>query len=571
MPGRAVSSLATVVANSGDPMLRMEELSKVLPGGRKLFREVSGTFVYGAKVGIVGANGTGKSTLLRLLAGQDTEVDGNIWRRDGIRVGLLEQEPQLDESRTVGENIADGLADINGLIAEYERVAMAMSDPDADYAKLGDDMERLQAAIDAADGWNLDYAVATAKAALRVATDDTSVASLSGGERRRVALCRLVLERPDILLLDEPTNHLDTASVAWLEQWLQSFPGTVIAITHDRYFLDNVANWIVELNVGKLHPHEGNYSSWLEARATRMENEDKAGKRKAAALAAELAWIRGGRSGQQAKSKARVAKFEAMREDADEESAAKKFQRGTIRIPPGPRLGQKVLAVQGLSKTLPAAGDKPARVLLDNVSFEVPRGALVGIVGGNGMGKTTLLHMLHGGLASDAGSVMWGETVERAMAAQHRDELPGHATVMDAVSDGTGVVAMGDRSLDVRAYLAGFNLNEEHAAKRISSLSGGERNRVHLARTLVNPCNFLMLDEPTNDLDVDTLRALENALSGFHGAGLIVSHDRYFLDRVTTHTLAFEGDGVVRWFDGPYSEYAAWAKANGITAAQVNA
>lgn len=544
--------------------MTVNEATKVLPGGRVLFKDIDLAFLRGAKVGVVGLNGSGKSSLFRILAGTDREFDGKVWSSDGIRVGYLEQEPVLDPAKDVHGNIMDGLREKTQLLKRFEELSESLGDPDCDFDKVLAEQAEVQDAIEAAGAWALEHTVDIAKTALRVPVDDADVSALSGGERRRVALCRLLLEEPDVLLLDEPTNHLDAQSVRWLEEFLASYTGTVIAVTHDRYFLDNVAGWILEIDRGRMFPHEGNYSSWLEAKAARLALEDKVGKKRSAAMAAELAWIRKGSKGQQSKGKARKARYDALVEEAAADKAARKFQAGTIVIPPGPRLGRDVIKASGISKTVPN-DDGTQRTLFKDVSFAIERGDIVGVVGGNGVGKTTLLKVLTGAAEADSGSVEVGDTVSVGFVTQARDALDGNRTVMDVVSDDTGLITIGDRTMDVRAYLSGFNLHDATAKKAVKLLSGGERNRVHLARTLAQPCNVLLLDEPTNDLDVDTLRSLEEALEGFPGSALIVSHDRYFLDRVATHILAFDTTGKVHYFPGNYSDFEAWAAKQGIT------
>ena len=481
-----------------------------------------------------------------------------------MRVGYLQQEPQLDPSKTVHGNVMDGLKEKTALLERFEAISEAMADPEADFEKLIEEQAEVQGHIDAANAWALEHTVEAAKRALRVPPDTADVSQLSGGERRRVALCRLLLEEPDILLLDEPTNHLDAESVRWLEEFLANYKGTVVAVTHDRYFLDNVAGWILEIDRGRMMPHEGNYSSWLEAKAARVALEDKVSKKQQAAMAAELQWLRKGVKGQQSKGKARAGRYEAMAKASEEEAAARKFQVGSIVIPPGPRLGIDVIHVDGLAMSVPTEDTGAQRQLFKDVSFKIERGDIVGVVGGNGVGKSTLLKAITGMQAPTAGSVRMGDTVKLGYVAQGRDGMDGEASVMDAVSDNTGVISIGDKTMDVRAYLSGFNLHDALAKKQIKLLSGGERNRVHLAKALAQPCNVLLLDEPTNDLDVDTLRSLEGALEAFPNCALIVSHDRYFLDRVASHILAFDAAGRVHYFPGNYTEFQAWAKAQGI-------
>ncbi len=511
-------------------------------------------------------------------------MDGAIWTADTLKVGYLQQEPELDASKTVHGNVMDGLKHKTDLLRRFEEISEAMADPEADFDKvrlacsvhccwrsftvqpwvqLIEEQSDVQARIDEANAWALEHTVEAAKKALRVPPDSADVTSLSGGERRRVALCRLLLEEPDILLLDEPTNHLDAESVRWLEEFLANYKGTVVAVTHDRYFLDNVAGWILEIDRGRMLPHEGNYSSWLEAKATRVALEDKMSKKQQAMMQAELQWLRKGVKGQQSKGKARAGRYEAMAKASEEEAAARKFQVGSIVIPPGPRLGTDVIDVSSLGMSVPAA-DGGLRQLFSNVSFKIERGDIVGVVGGNGVGKSTLLKAITGVQEPSSGSVRIGDTVKLGYVAQGRDGMDGEATVMDAVSDNTGVISIGDKTMDVRAYLSGFNLHDALAKKQIKLLSGGERNRVHLARALAQPCNVLLLDEPTNDLDVDTLRSLETALENFPNCALIVSHDRYFLDRVASHILAFDASGRVHYYPGNYSDFQRWAKSQSI-------
>lgn len=531
----------------------------MLPGGRTLFKDVSLAFQRGAKIGVLGLNGSGKSSLLKVIAGVDAEFDGTLWKADGLRVGYLMQEPVLDTTKSVHDNIMDGLKEKTDLLARYEQLSMEMASPDVD----GDTMDALmteqaevQAKIEQLDCWNLAHTVETAKTALRVPPDDADVSKLSGGEKRRVALCRLLLEEPEVLLLDEPTNHLDAESVAWLERFLQSYKGTVLAITHDRYFLDNVAGWILELDRGQAFAYQGNYSMWLQKKSARLDLEKKQERKKAKAMEEELQWIRQGARGRQAKSKARVARYEEMAAAADEDRKKERFLSGAIVIPPAPRLGETVVSLDGISK---AFGD---RVLLKDVSFTIPRGAVVGVIGGNGTGKTTLLRMIAGDLTPDSGAITIGRTVQLGMVSQSRAELTDDRRVLDVVGAGSDTVQLGEVEMPIRQYLASFNLVGELQTKLVKSLSGGERNRVHLARVLRHPCNLLVLDEPTNDLDVDTLRSLEEALEDYGGCAIIVSHDRYFIDRIASHMLIFHGNGRVEWFEGGYTDYLNDSAAN---------
>jgi sulfate-transporting ATPase len=540
----------------GDLVMTLREVGKTLPGGRILFANVSLGFTRGAKIGVLGLNGAGKSSLLKIFAGLDTEFDGSMWQQPGSHVGYLSQEPVLDASKSVHENIMDGLAPITADLVRFDEISAAMGEPDADIDALLAEQAQVQGAIEKVDGWNLGPRVAMAKLALRVAPDGANVMELSGGERRRVALCRLLLEAPAILLLDEPTNHLDASSVAWLERFLAAYRGTVLAVTHDRYFLDNVAGWILEVDRGAAYAYAGNYSSWLQKKGARLDAEKKADTKRSKAMEAELEWIRAGPKARQAKSKARIARFEAMSAGIAEEKGATKFLSGAVIIPPGPRLGDQVVTFENVCYTTP-----DGRRVLNNASFALPRGALVGIIGPNGAGKTTLLKLVTRELKPDSGSIVIGSTVAMTLVTQAREGLDGSIRVIDAVLEGTDSIRIGETTIPGRQYLASFNLVGETQTKLVRSLSGGERNRVHLARALKHGANLLLLDEPTNDLDVDTLRSLEDALSGesYDGCALVVSHDRFFLDRCATHTLVVHPTGAVQWFDGSYSDYADWA------------
>ena len=536
-------------------------VGKTLPGGRVLFSNLNLAFQAGAKIGVLGLNGAGKSSLLRILAGLDGEHDGAVWAAPGLKRGFLAQEPVLDATRTVGENIADGLAEKTALLADYDSLmaGMATAAPGPELDALLTRAADVQALLDTHDCWNLAHTLATAKAALRVPPDNASVGSLSGGERRRVALCRLLLEGPDVLFLDEPTNHLDAASVAWLEKFLGSYRGTVLAITHDRYFLDNVAGWILEVDRGSAVPLAGNYSTWLARKAGKAVSESRTEAKRQKAMALELEWIRRGPKARQSKSKSRVAAYaDAVAKDASAKGA-ERFLSGAIVIPPAPRLGERVLTTTDLSAATP-----DGRVLFSGLSFSLPPGAVVGVVGPNGAGKTTLLRMISGEAEPSQGTLEVGASVALGVVSQCRGLLgDGNSRVVDVVGAGSDTVSFGDTEMPVRQYLASFNLVGELATKMVKSLSGGERNRVHLAAVLRTGANLLLLDEPTNDLDVDTLRSLEEALDDYTGCAVIVSHDRYFIDRVCSHLLVFRprtpGDGgagaEVVFFEGTWAEY----------------
>jgi ATP-binding cassette ChvD family protein len=525
------------------------DLRKVVPPKREILRGISLAFFPGAKIGVLGANGAGKSTLLRIMAGVDPDFLGEARPADGIRIGYLPQEPQLDPTRDVLGNVLEGVATTRALLAEFEAVSARFGEPMDDDAMehLLAEQARLQDAIEAVGGWDLDRTVEIAMDALRVPPGDQDVATLSGGEARRVALCRLLLERPDMLLLDEPTNHLDAESVGWLERYLQEYPGTVVAVTHDRYFLDNVAGWILELDRGYGIPWQGNYSSWLDQKQARLAQEEKAESARQRTLARELEWVRMAPRARHAKSKARLGAYEAL-VAAEAERRPDEIE---IVIPPGPRLGDLVVETEGLAK---GYGD---RVLIDDLSFTLPRGAIVGVIGPNGAGKTTLFRMIVGQEKPDAGTLRVGETVVPAYVDQTRDALDATKTVWEEVTEGADQLQLGRRQVPSRAYVASFNLKGADQQKRVGELSGGERNRVHLAKLLKRGGNLLLLDEPTNDLDVDTLRALEDALLGFVGSIVVISHDRWFLDRIATHILAFEDEGCVVWVEGNYADYEA--------------
>jgi energy-dependent translational throttle protein EttA len=517
----------------------MHRLSKVHPPDKTVLSELTLAFYPGAKIGVLGYNGSGKSSLLRIMAGVDEEYRGEAALAPGATVGMLEQEPHLDESKDVLGNVQDGVAETKALLDRFNELAANYTDQNAD------EFAKVQAKIEAADAWNLDTQLEYAMDALRLPPADADVSTLSGGERRRVALCRLLLRAPNLLLLDEPTNHLDAESVAWLEQHLAEYKGTIVAVTHDRYFLDNVAGWILELDRGKGIPYEGNYSSWLEQKQKRLAQEERAEKGRERTIAAELEWVRTNPKGRRTKSKARLARYEQL--VAEERNV--KLDDVQIHIPPGPRLGAEVLTATDLRKGF---GE---RLLIDGLSFDLPRAGIVGIIGANGAGKTTLFKMITGEESPDSGTLRVGESVQLAYVDQSRDALDPAKTVWEEISDGLDHLKVGERVVNSRQYVAGFNFKGSDQQARIGKLSGGERNRVHLAKLLRSGGNVLLLDEPTNDLDVDTLRALEDAVLGFPGCALIISHDRWFLDRVATHVLAFEGDSEVVWFEGNFEAY----------------
>ena len=527
----------------------MKGLRKVYGGGREVLKDIWLSFFPGAKIGVLGLNGAGKSTLLKIMAGLETDFDGEAWAADGAKVGYLPQEPELDASKDVAGNVMEGVAETKALLDRFEavsaRFAEELSSEEMD-ALIAEQAE-LQEKIDAADAWDLGRTVEIAMDALRCPPGDAEVSTLSGGERRRVALCRLLLQKPDLLLLDEPTNHLDAESVAWLERFLHDYEGTVVAVTHDRYFLDNVAGWILELDRGRGIPFEGNYSSWLEQKQKRLAQEEKEAGARQRVLSRELEWIRQSPRARQAKAKARITAYESLL--AEEQQRAPEV--GRIVIPAGPRLGELVLEAEGLRK---GYGD---RLLIEDLSFKVPPGAIVGIIGANGAGKTTLFRMIEGQEQPDGGSLRLGETVVLGYVDQSRDALAPDKTVWEEIAEGKDEIPLGKKTVPSRAYVGAFNFRGGDQQKKVGQLSGGERNRVHLAKVLKSGANVLLLDEPTNDLDVDTLRALEDALNRFGGCAFITSHDRWFLDRIATHILAFEGDSQVVWFEGNYEDYEA--------------
>jgi energy-dependent translational throttle protein EttA len=529
---------------SSQYVFTMYKLSRTHPPDKQVLRDISLSFLPGAKIGVLGLNGSGKSTLLRIMAGLDTEYRGEAQLAPGASVGLLEQEPRLDESKDVRGNVEDGVAELRGLLDRFNELAAEYSDETAD------EFARLQDRIDAADAWNLDSHLDQAMDALRLPPGDADVSVLSGGERRRVALCRLLLSAPDLLLLDEPTNHLDAESVAWLERHLEDYKGTVVAVTHDRYFLDNVAGWILELDRGHGIPFKGNYSSWLEQKQARLSVEEKQESARQRTIARELEWVRTNPKGRRTKAKARLNNYERLL--AEERNV--RLDQVQIHIPAGPRLGNQVIETADVRK---GYGE---RLLIEDLSFSLPPAGIIGVIGPNGAGKTTLFRMLVGDERPDAGAVRLGDSVELAYVDQSRDALAAEKTVWEEISDGYDNIKVGDREMNSRAYVAGFNFKGSDQQKKVGALSGGERNRVHLAKLLRRGGNVLLLDEPTNDLDVDTLRALEEALLAFPGCAVIISHDRWFLDRVATHVLAFEGESQVTWFEGNFEAYEEWRR-----------
>ncbi len=528
----------------------MKDLRKLVPPKREILKGIWLSFYPGAKIGVLGNNGAGKSTLLKIMAGVDKDFLGEAWPAPGLKIGYLPQEPHLDETKTVKENVDEGVAETRALLQRFEDLSMKLGEdmPPAKMEKLLEEQGRLQDQIEACNAWELDHTVDLAMDALRCPPGDAEVSKLSGGEKRRVALCRLLLSKPDMLLLDEPTNHLDAESVAWLERTLEEFKGTVVAITHDRYFLDNVAKWILELDRGEGHPFEGNYSGWLELKAKRHKDEERQQDARQKMLARELEWVRLSPKARQAKSKARLNRYEELMNEAQREKRDPSLE---IMIPPGPRLGGEVVSFEGVSKSF---GD---RLLIDNLTFKLPRGGLVGIIGPNGAGKTTLFRMIMGVEKPDKGTIKIGDTVKLGYVDQSRDALDPDKTIFEEISEGIENLTLGEQSVPSRAYVSSFNFKGQDQQKRVGILSGGERNRVHLAKMIKRAGNVLLLDEPSNDLDVDTLRALEDGLEKFPGCAVVISHDRWFLDRIATHILAFEGDSHVEFFEGNFADYEA--------------
>ncbi|WP_171122439.1 MULTISPECIES: energy-dependent translational throttle protein EttA [unclassified Ruegeria] len=521
----------------------MQGVSKTYPGGKKCFENIHLSFLPGVKIGVVGVNGAGKSTLMKIMAGLDTDFTGEAWAAEGAKVGYLPQEPQLDESLSVRENVMLGVAAKKAKVDRFNEIAMEIAENYSD--ELMEEMTTLQDAIDAENLWDLDSQIDVSMEALRCPPDDANIANLSGGEKRRVALCKLLLEAPDMLLLDEPTNHLDAETIAWLQQHLIDYKGTILIVTHDRYFLDDITGWILELDRGRGIPYEGNYSAWLEQKAKRLEQEAREDKSKQKTLQRELEWMRQGQKARQAKSKARINAYNELAEQSERE----KLTRAQIVIPNGQRLGGKVIEVEGLSKHM---GDKQ---LIEGLDFALPPGGIVGVIGPNGAGKSTLFKMLTGQEQPDSGTITLGDTVELSYVDQSRDDLADNDTVWEAITGGAEIIQLGDAQVNSRAYCSSFNFKGGDQQKKVSLLSGGERNRVHMARLLKEGGNVLLLDEPTNDLDVETLRALEDALVDFAGCAVVISHDRFFLDRICTHILAFEGDAHVEWFEGNFEDY----------------
>ncbi len=528
----------------------MNRVGKIVPPKRQILKDISLSFFHGAKIGVLGLNGAGKSTLLKIMAGIDTDIEGEARPQPGIKIGYLPQEPVLDPEKTVKDTIEEALSTVVDALKRLDEVYAAYADPDADFDKLAQEQEKLEAIIQAQDGHNLENQIERAADALRLPAGETPIKVLSGGERRRVALCRLLLQHPDMLLLDEPTNHLDAESVAWLETFLHQYTGTVVAITHDRYFLDNVAGWILELDRGEGIPWEGNYSSWLEQKEARLAHEQSAETARQKSIQKELEWVKQNPKGRQAKSKARLARFEEL----NSTEYQKRNETNELFIPPGPRLGDKVLEIKDLSKAY------NGRVLFENLSFTVPKGAIVGIIGANGAGKSTLFRIISGKEQADSGSVTLGETVVLSTVEQFRDKMDNKKTVYQEISQGQDILKIGNYEIPSRAYIGRFNFRGTDQQKFVGNLSGGERGRLHLAKLLQTGGNLLLLDEPTNDLDVETLRALENALLEFPGSAMVISHDRWFLDRIATHILDYQDDGTIHFFAGNFTEYEEWKK-----------
>lgn len=528
----------------------MSRMSKIVPPKRTILKDISLCFFPGAKIGVLGLNGAGKSTLLRIMAGVDKDFDGEARPQPGINIGYLPQEPQLEPEKTVREIVEEALGDVKNALTRLDEVYAAYAEEGADFDALAKEQGELEALIATKDGHSLDNVLERAADALRLPAWDAKIAHLSGGERRRVALCRLLLDKPDMLLLDEPTNHLDAESVAWLERFLHEYTGTVVAITHDRYFLDNAAGWILELDRGQGIPWEGNYSSWLDQKNTRLEQEDRTEKARQRSIKQELEWVRSNPKGRQAKSKARMARFEELNSSDHQQ----RNETNELYIPPGPRLGDKVLDVNNLCKSY------DGRVLIDDLSFSIPKGGIVGIIGPNGAGKSTLFRLLTGQEQADSGVIDFGDTVEVASVDQFRDDMKGENTVWQEISDDQDILQVGNFEIPSRAYVSRFNFKGTDQQKFIKDLSGGERNRVHLAKLLKRGGNFVLLDEPTNDLDVETLRALEEALLEFPGCAMVISHDRWFLDRIATHILDYQDEGKINFFEGNFSEYEDWKK-----------
>jgi len=531
-------------------IMSMNRVSKIVPPKRTILKDISLSFFPGAKIGVLGLNGSGKSTLLRIMAGVDTEFEGEAKALSGTKIGYLPQEPQLDESQTVREAVEEAVSEVKNAMARLDQVYNEYAAEDADFDKLAKEQGQLEDIINAHDGHNIDNVLERAADALRLPEWDQKIAVLSGGERRRVALCRLLLEKPDMLLLDEPTNHLDAESVAWLERFLHDYAGTVVAITHDRYFLDNVAGWILELDRGHGIPYEGNYTNWLEQKDARLEQEKRTENALAKTIKHELEWVRSNPKGRQAKSKARMARFEELSSNENQ----KRNETNELYIPPGPRLGDMVIDVENLTKSY---GD---RVLIDDLSFSVPKGAIVGIIGANGAGKSTLFKMISGTESADSGSVNVGNTVKLASVDQFRDDMDDTKTVYQEISEDNEIIQIGTYEIPARAYVSRFNFKGTDQQKIIGQLSGGERNRVHLAKLVKTGGNVLLLDEPTNDLDIETLRALEEAILEFPGCAMVISHDRWFLDRISTHILDYRDEGKINFFEGNFTEYEAWLK-----------